>query len=134
AAIVPVDAPPDAQTCFGNGLLSLCLTAPPMMQLTITADMTIDTDTSPLCVPYSGDSGESALCVVAATTVSVESDVRLRAIGTKPLVVIATGDIAVDGTIDVASGAGANPATCLAPTAATGRRGGAGGSWYGRGG
>src|SRR5690606_22186929 len=80
-----VDAPPDAQTCFGNGLVSLCLAAAPTSPLTITANTTIDTDTSPLCVAYSADTGETALCVVAATTVSVASNRRLRANGSKPL-------------------------------------------------
>ncbi len=134
AAVAPPDAPPDAQTCFGGGLVSLCLAAAPASPLTITANTTIDTDTSPLCVEYSGDTGETALCVVAATTVSIDDNRRLRANGSKPLVVIASESLVVDGTIDVARGAGANPPTCVPPTTATNADGGAGGSFQGRGG
>lgn len=127
------DAKPDAQTCFGAGLLHICLTALPTAPLAITANTNINTETSPLCVGYTG-AMEGALCVVAATSVSIADMRRLRGVGAKPLVVLATESIVVDGTIDVSAGAGANPSTCVAPTAATGRQGGAGGSWHGRGG
>lgn len=133
AAMITVDAPPDAQMCFGAGLLRICLDALPTAPLSITANTTVDTATSPLCVGYSGTM-EGALCVVAATTVTIDNTRRLRGTGAKPLVVLAIESIVVDGTIDVAAGAGANPATCVAPTAATSRQGGAGGSWQGRGG
>ena len=130
--MVTVDAPPDAAPCYGAGLITICPSAPVTDSLAITANTTLDTDTSPLCIVYSG--GELDVCVVAATTISIAATQRLHAIGTRPLVLLATGAMTIDGTLDVTFGAGANPATCVAPTAATGKQGGAGGSWQGRGG
>lgn len=129
----PPDAPPDAPPCYGGGLVTICPAAPVVEPLAISANTTIDTDTSPLCIEYT-DAGEGAYCVVVGTTVTIESGRRLRAIGTRPLVIVATTALIVDGTVDVARGAGANPPACGEPTAATGAQGGAGGSWQGRGG
>jgi len=134
ATVAPPDAPPDAQVCFGAGLVQLCLTAPPTTPLAITANTSINTDSSPLCVAYTGGPETTPLCVVTATSISIADNRRLRATGSRPLVLLSTGAFVVDGTIDVSAGAGANPATCIAPTAATGRQGGAGGSRQGRGG
>jgi hypothetical protein len=129
AAQLIFDAPSDARSCFGGGIVQVCLTQLPSTALSITSNTNLDTDTSPLC-----DSPEGAHCVVAATDVMIANNRRLRAIGTRPLVIVATGAIVIDGTIDVSGGAGANPTTCVAPAAATSRQGGAGGSWHGRGG
>lgn len=142
----PRDAPPDAaidaaidaQLCFGIGLVMVCPTAPITSPLT-TVTETIDTTTSSRCIAYTG-TAPGSLCVIAGTSVSIPVGTTLRAVGTKPLVILATNSLSVAGTIDVASrrgqpsGAGAQPAACSAGTAATATQGGAGGSFGGRGG
>ena len=131
------DAPADAQTCFGTGLLRICLASAPTVPLIITDPTPIDTSNSPMCtaVISGGD-----YCVLAGTMISV--DVKLRATGARPLVLVARDSIATTGGIDVGShrgaipetGAGADPVTCQAGTAPVTAGGGAGGSFAGLGG
>jgi hypothetical protein len=140
-----IDAAPDApQTCFGTGLLRICLASAPSDSLTISATTPLDTDNPQMCALVT--SGGTGLCVVAATTISVEA--TWRATGGKPLVLIARDSITITATglIDVASrrgvtpeiGAGGDAATCdggTAPKTGGGTNGGgAGGSFTGLGG
>jgi len=138
----PIDSPPDAQVCFGTGIVKVCLASAPTGDLTSLGG-TLDTTNSPLCAPLvsGGD-----LCVIAATTITVQT--ALRAIGTKPLVLLASDTITTNAPIDVAShrvagadelGAGADPvglcSAGTAPQTANGSSGGgAGGSFTGGGG
>lgn len=125
---------PDARTCWGTGLLTICPTNMPTLAWSVTASTAINTNNSALCVPYSGASA-NAYCVVAATSVSIDAGQTLRAFGPKPLVILSTSSITVDGTIDIsAGGAGANPGVCGAGGTATNARGGPGGSFTGEGG
>lgn len=133
ASMLSTDASPDARACFGSGLVTICPSSPITTALSITSNTTVDTDASTMCIAYTGD-GAGMYCVVAGTTVSIATNRRLRGNGSKPLLVLATDALTVDGTIDVSAGAGANPSTCVAPTAATGAQGGAGGSFQGKGG
>jgi len=122
--------------CYGTGILKLCLAAPPDRSVLLNG--TLNTDTSTMCAPYDG----TGLCVVAGTEVGVTSN--LRATGSRPLVLISAGSIAITGTLDVASrrvgtavsvGAGAtSAATCTGATAPMLKAGGPGGSFGGRGG
>ncbi len=134
---------PDAQFCYGTTSPTICLAAAPTAPLVIDMATTLDTGTSPLCVPTV--SGGGGYCVIAATTITI--DATLRATGPRPLVLIATNSIMVsaNGVIDVGShrvrapgspesGAGADPASCGAGTAPTNGGGGAGGSCAGNGG
>jgi hypothetical protein len=132
AAVVTDDAG-NTLTCYGDGIVSICPNAPITMPLAINSNTTIDTETSPLCIAYTGGS-ENAYCVIAATTISIAQNRRLRAQGTRPLVLLATSAITIDGTIDVSAGAATNPFVCAAPVAAVNKEGGAGGSFHGRGG
>jgi hypothetical protein len=128
----------DAQQCFGSGLGTFCLTALPTGNLAFASDTTIDTDTSTMCVAYTG-TGVGSYCVIAGTNVSIGAHVT--AIGSKPLVVIGTNTVTVSGTLDVAShrvgpvrGAGGNASGCVAGIAAASGQGGPGGSFGGAGG
>lgn len=139
---VPSDAPTDpadpdgsgSASCFGGGLVRLCLAVPPSAPLAITSNTTIDTDSSPLCAGYTGGPQGVPLCVIASTSVSIAAGQQLRATGSHPLVMVATGSFIINGTIDVRAGAGGNPSTCGVPGIASGQQGGAGGSRHGRGG
>jgi hypothetical protein len=136
-----VDSPPEAQACFGTGLLHICLEAAPTAPLTIAALAVLNTDNSTMCAPVRSGGN---YCVLAGTTITV--DAKLRATGSRPLVLIASDSIMTGAAIDVGShrgppeetGAGADPAACApgkAPTTANNTSGGgAGGSFTGLGG
>ncbi len=124
----------DAAACYGTGLVTACFQQPPTGDVAIGDD--IDTDTSNQC---STDSRNAAWCVIAGESVTVPSVVHVT--GSKPLVIVATQTIAINGMLDASSrrvggqlGAGANPAACasIAPPGTSG--GGAGGSFGGAGG
>jgi len=133
-----IDSPPDALICYGTSIVKICLASAPTQPLVISNLTTIDTMTSPMCVATV--SGGANYCVLAATSIMINA--TLRATGPKPLVLIASDSITVSQLIDVGShrttpeftGAGADPATCVAGIPAGTRGGGAGGSFTGKGG
>jgi len=134
-----VNVPPDGQACFGTGLLHICLASTPVDALTIPVLTVINTDTSQMCAAVKSG---GTYCVLAGTTITI--DAKLRAAGTRPLVLLATDSITIGttGVVDVGShngatpeiGAGGDPAGCVAPMAAGTSGGGAGGSFIGAGG
>ncbi|MDB4963827.1 MAG: virulence associated protein [Myxococcales bacterium] len=134
------DATFDAQAgCYGVGLISICPVAPITEALVLTTQ-TLHTGTSPLCLDYTGTS-PGAFCVIAGTTVSSAVGTLVSTVGPRPLVIVSTSTMTIDGMIDVAShrsggviGAGANDAGCPASPASTGSSGGAGGSFGSAGG
>jgi len=138
----PDGPPPDAQQCFGP-YLNVCLSALPTMPLIISAtdsDVDINTDTGASASPRC-DTGISNYCVVAATTINIVANKKIRAHGARPLVLVAIGQFDLFGEIDVTSsqdgtvqGAGASPTTCAGMQNATMTSGGFGGSFGGRGG
>jgi len=138
-APIAIDAPiVDAATaCFGTGLVKLCLAAP-TAAIVVSAPTTIDTDDPATCAAVL--SGGDGLCVIAATEIRI--DAKLRATGTKPLVLLASMTITTTAQLDVGShrgatpelGAGADPAGCATGTAPGSNGGGAGGSFTGPGG
>lgn len=132
------DAPPDARLfCYGNSPFTICLAAAPTQPL-MTSDLpTIDTTNSTRCIATV--TGGSNYCVIAATTINVDNE--LRATGTKPLVLLASDMITMGARVDVGSHRGATPeAGAGAPTSCAGGTppanggGGAGGSMIGLGG
>jgi hypothetical protein len=147
----PVDMQPDTLTCFGDDPLKLCFAPAPTGSINVSIATTFDTvngtvSGTPLhcATPMSGGNG---YCVLAANTITISA--ALRAVGPRPLVLVAADSIIAPapGSIDVGShrrptesiGAGADPSTgCNAgrpPTTANGTSGGgAGGSFLARGG
>jgi hypothetical protein len=138
----------EADTCFGTAPFRVCLAAAPTLPLNISQLRTINTaDTADLaryCVATAPT--DSPVCVLAATTITIEA--TLRATGPLPLVLIARDTIAIKqtGSIDVGShrgatpelgerGAGADPLQGCSPGQPPDERGGgAGGSFLGLGG
>jgi len=144
AAVVGVDAPavdariadaPDATSCYGTGPYTLCLAAPPtgLVQL----GGTLDTASDGRCL-----ASESAACVIVGSDIVVTPS-ALRAVGTRPLVLLAANALDISGELDVGSrvlfngttptgveiGAGAAPAAmCPTPSTANNAGGGAGGA------
>ncbi|MBA3391026.1 MAG: hypothetical protein H0T89_00190, partial [Deltaproteobacteria bacterium] len=136
-----VDAIPD-DGCFGQygqdraGLVRICLDAMPDKPLDLPAN--VDTTN---CAITAMQSNGVEVCVLAGTTVTVPFSARIH--GARPLVVIAVRQlvIGVDGVIDVSgrrsmpTPAGANVASCSAPSqnamninSGNGAGGGAGGA------
>lgn len=128
-----IDAPVDARPCFGSGPVVVCLLALPTTPLVIDVDQTLDT--SSLCPAY--DDPLQPYCVLAGTDIRIAK--RMRATGSKPLVLVATGTIEISGDLDASSkrgsarGPGTEPSDC-APINPTAGGGGPGGSHRGRGG
>ncbi|HTR50111.1 MAG TPA: hypothetical protein VMJ10_05335 [Kofleriaceae bacterium] len=122
----PIGADADAN-CFGT-LATVCVDPPSLMARTIAA--AIDTDTGcDFTMPQSGSGGD--LCVVAGTTVSVPASAQVAVTGSRPLVIVATDTIAVDGTLDASSGRGtvkgAAASTCASSSGTANAMGGGGG-------
>jgi hypothetical protein len=138
----PIDQqPPDAQACFGRGLGKVCLASPPTQPRALTG--TIDTGIDTICTELITVTGTEA-CVIAGTSVDLAITAVVRGVGSRPLVIVASGLLTIAGTLDVGSqrgtqaGTGAQDATCpnlgLAENDDGGGGGGAGGSFYGPGG
>ena len=129
---------PDARLCFGAGLYSLCPAQPVTTSIVFGVSQTLDTDTSTLCGAYSG--APAGLCVIAAENLTVVATIEVMATGSRPLVLLATNTLAIEGAVDAASrrgglaGPGADPNTCGMTQAPTNKDGGPGGSFGGRGG
>jgi hypothetical protein len=134
--------PPDAQACFGSfDLEKICFSIVPSTPLTLSGDTPISTDDPAMCDPNNDRKGQ--YCVIAGVGFTLPAGKTIRAFGSKPLVLLSTTTIDLQGGVDVSSrnagvmntGAGANPAgSCTVTTAATGNSGGFGGSFSGRGG
>jgi len=133
-----VDAPVDAITCVGAGVFEVCpggaATGP------VTLSGTLDTDGA-MCASTQlwTSAGQTVSCFIVGTTVTVQNVVVT---GSRPLVIVATGELDVAGHLDAAShvatttpteGPGAlNPGTCGtfgAPAMAIPAGGGAGASF-----
>jgi hypothetical protein len=126
----------DASLCF-DGFTPVCLQALPTMPLLVESDVMIDTATG--CETTTMDTAPG-VCVVAATTIEIRAGVTLRAIGPRPLLLLATDAIVVAGTLDAGShrdgtaGPGANFVDCrngMAPTTTNGSGGGGHGGTFG---
>jgi hypothetical protein len=112
----------DGMACFGSGGFLICLSALPSQPQTPSG--AIDTDTSGDCfASYSTPPG-NPWCVIAGTSVTVTDTVT--ATGRRPLVLLATGDVAIAGTVDASSHGAAMPTT--GPAAQTTCAGGIGSS------
>jgi hypothetical protein len=131
--------PPDARTCFGNGLATVCLASAPMQPLVLTSG-TLDTGVDGNCTQVI-----SQMCVLAGSTVDVPTGITVTAVGSRPLVIVAATTLTVTGTIDVSSrrtpsvrGAGSNGTPCTVAgegvDESNGSSGGAGGSFGAKGG
>jgi hypothetical protein len=135
-------APVDSDACYGSGgLFTACFAAPPSSSLSIDSNKTtkLDTDGSDCVVMH--QAGGPDVCVIAASTISINSD--LRATGSRPLVLVAATTLELGATIDVSThdgndGAGADPTACGTAGAGmannSGGGGGAGGTFGGKGG
>ena len=127
---------PDAQSCYGVGILKVCLARLPAGPINLPGLLNpLDTDITANCDQVVAQQGGPALCVVAGTTVMVNGG--MVAIGARPLVIVATDSITVNGgaKIDVSSvtgsgarrGAGSNAAECSRSDKGKNDSGGAGG-------
>jgi len=151
ADIPLVDAALDgpAMPCYGDpqGLVTPCFSSEPTGDLTLPS--LIDTDHDALCSTATLNV-PSTICVIAGVNLTVPDGVTVAAVGSRPLVLVATRTITIgtDGVLDVAShrssanpdataqlGAGSDPAGgCDPGVAPHASVGGAGGSFVAPGG
>jgi hypothetical protein len=137
-------APDATNLCFGS-FPQICFLAAadiPKMPAVVPAD--IDTDNAGMCNGGITPTTGAAYCVVAGSSITIASGEKVRAQGGRPLVLLSTSTITIEGTVEVSSafnagaqlrGAGGNPPGCPSGTpqgAAAG--GGAGGSFGSKGG
>jgi hypothetical protein len=126
-----VPGSPDAQLCFGSGLVKVCLSSAPNRALSYPAGTLLDTTGSANCTQTMAQVGGPELCIIAGTTVTIGD--TLTVIGSRALVLVATDSLTVSGALDVSStgggrrGAGANQGNCANPSVGADDTGGAGG-------
>lgn len=132
-----VDAPP-ALSCHGSFEI-VCLATAPATTFDVNggSTRTIDTDTDAECRSPAAGSSISSACIVAAAMINING--TLRATGSKPLILIGTTSVTVNGgsLIDVSSRGtqrGAGGRVCPILASAGGNAGGAGASFGTRGG
>src|SRR6266545_1644112 len=91
--------------CFGSGPhLTICVPALPGQRFDVTNQTVIDTDANAQCTfVRGGQAGVPDLCVRAATDIHITAHLEAR--GDRPLVLLATGNITIDGggIVDVSS-------------------------------
>jgi hypothetical protein len=135
-------ATPSTQMCFGSfDLDKICFSVIPTMPVTID-DMKINTDDLTMCDPNNDQKGK--YCVIAGAGLTLHEGKTIRAFGSRPLMLLSTTVIDLQGVVDVSSnhnagptniGAGANPpGSCTGTLSANGNSGGFGGSFGGQGG
>ncbi|HTR49455.1 MAG TPA: hypothetical protein VMJ10_02035, partial [Kofleriaceae bacterium] len=91
----------DGGVCYGSGGFTICLSALPAQAATPSGS--IDTDSATDCpASYSTPSG-NPWCVIAGSSVTIGA--TLRASGSRPLVLVSTGVLAIElpGVVDVSS-------------------------------
>jgi hypothetical protein len=140
-----IDSPPDAfdPKCFGSGAFYFCLQSLPTGNLTLPD--TIDTSDCGSSGGTEGMVGATSVCVFASGSITIDTTgVSGGSGGGEPLVIVATGDIELNDSLDASSatnpfdtGPGANYSGCSTTnngaTAAGGGGAGAGGSFGGKG-
>jgi hypothetical protein len=129
-----IDSPPDAfdPKCFGSGAFYLCLQSVPSGNMTLPSSI----DTSQ-CTSSNGTEamlGTTRVCVYAAGSMTIDTTgVGGGSNAGEPLVVVATGDIMLNTSLDASSsnnpdlGPGANFSGCSTTNGGTTNAGGGGG-------
>lgn len=103
----------DARDCWATGIQHLCFTTPPSGDLTLAG--AYDTTAGAMCASEFTDQ-----CVIAAGTITVAASTTFAVSGSRPLVLVASDQITIAGTLDAAShtatrdrsGPGASGAAC----------------------
>jgi hypothetical protein len=93
---------PLAMSCHGT-FETVCIAQPIGANLDVNSPLAIDTDTSPLCQPPAAGSTITSACILARASFGLNN--TLRATGSRPLILIATGAFTINGsgTLDVGS-------------------------------
>ena len=148
-AMEPDAPPPPCEFRYADVCVSLDLA----MDRVFAVSGEINTDTSTDCAVYPAVIKNAPYCIIAGASINVATGVTLRATGSRPLVLAATGNITIDGIVDVSSrratrapdslpeyvGAAGNSMMCTpfrrnVDSSVDGGAGGAGGTFGGTGG
>ena len=85
--------------CIGT-YVTVCVDPPNSTPTFMTG--VLDTDTSPLCVPYTSPQGVDA-CVITGTSITVPGGIGVSVAGKRRLILASTSSITIAGTLDAAS-------------------------------
>lgn len=94
-----LDVQPDAMSCYGTGLLRLCLEQPLAMPLSLAGAINTAVDLTCTVVVPQLDGPE--LCVVSAQSIDISSPLSLR--GERPLVLVSDTDIRIAAEVDAST-------------------------------
>ncbi|MBC7977340.1 MAG: hypothetical protein H7138_20375 [Myxococcales bacterium] len=101
-----IDGKPEP-VCVGT-FVRVCID-PPQAALTLSTQR-IDTATSSRCIPYTAMPVIDA-CVIAGAQITIPAGNAVTAVGRRPLILVSTRGIVVEGTLDVSSRGGSNAQT-----------------------
>ncbi len=134
---------PPGSYCLGDSIVRICLAEMPTTSLTIT-NTAIKTDASSSdCATNVVGANMDLYCVLAGAGITVSGGQVLSAKGSRPLVLVSSGTLTVNGTIDVAghlggapqsTGAAGDSSSCTGATPPAGGGGGYGGGFGASGG
>ncbi len=140
-----IDAPPSGTLCLGAAAYQVCVPHPTM---SVTVSGLIDTATAAECAPAQPSgwlaAGQPESCFIFGTSISISGTARF--VGARPVVLFASNDISISGTLDASSkrgeaksGPGAPAPSCRSFTQnpeenSSGPGGGAGGTFMTKGG
>ena len=130
------------RNCFGEGDFKVCLDVVPTQPLALNESINTTNDSKCVAVSFpDATEAQPAVCAIIGSTITVPATATVDVSGERPLVLIATATMAIEGTLDAAAkrggkaGPGTSPTLCTAgPAAADGGGGGAGGSFFDTGG
>jgi hypothetical protein len=98
-----LDAPPDAQACFGTGTWQVCLASAPTDPPVLLPGI-VDTDSYTGCIAQIPDgwaANQGKACIVVSTSFTISSNVHVK--GSVPLVLVAADTLTVDADLDGSS-------------------------------
>lgn len=93
------DAPADVMTCYGTGLLRLCLEQPLATPRSLAG--AIDTGIDVTCTRIVAQLDGPSLCVVSAQSIEIAGPLSLR--GERPLVLVSDSSIRIAAEVDASS-------------------------------
>jgi len=126
------DPPRESSLCFGAGF-PVCLVSLPTVSIVFSSARSVDTDSDAVCTP----TDQPGVCAIVATSITFNAVITFT--GSRPVVVLATDSIIVDGMLDASSRRGVSTGAgewsgCGAGLSPGSGGGGAGGSLGGVGG
>ena len=126
--------------CYGTAPFTVCLAGAPAGSPSLSGTVHTGSASDTMCEDGGYEKvmvGSVLACAVTGANLTIDGGSILRGEGTLPLVVVASGSLVIDGTVEVSSdtsgrvGAGADPAVCTSLSTSGSSNGGCGGGGAG---